>query len=202
VVSRGAGVVCRGAGGMVWRCAGGVSRGAGKYNTVMYIFICMYIMYMYMHIGNVVVRGGVEVFRLGGVEAWQLGGVELCRRGGVEAFQSVWGRGVFVGCQRRGVEGCWRVAFEFRRVRVVCRRRGVGVCRRRGVDRCRPCVVECACGVVSRCVPAWWFRSVPAGWFQGVPAAWYERYLGFEDAYLHTLVREVSSSVILNCSGV
>jgi len=57
-----------------------------------YIYIC--IMYMYTHVGDVVVRGGVEVFRRCGVEC-QLGGVELCRRSVVEAFQ--------LG----GVCGCW-----------------------------------------------------------------------------------------------
>ena len=40
-----------------------------------YIYIC--IMYMYTHVGDVVVRGGVEVFRRCGVEC-QLGGVCGC----------------------------------------------------------------------------------------------------------------------------
>jgi len=88
----------------------------------------MYIMYLYMHIGDV--RGVVEMF--------QLGVVELCGRGGVEAFQlgGVCWRVLFVVCQQRGfegcrlwcrvvpaghVEGCRGVAFDLcLRVRVVC----------------------------------------------------------------------------------
>jgi len=59
----------------VW---GGVPAGcqevpANKTPSCTYLYIC--IMYMYTHVGDIVVRGGVELCHRGVVEAFQLSGV-------------------------------------------------------------------------------------------------------------------------------